>query len=176
VLAGAAVLTLVGCTSPGVLPPAASPSVSPVRSEQTAVPTAPSGCYTEPYGYWTITYAVDTWQPDANDEQVLHHISYPCALVLAGWPMGMEGPEAEFFEMREKQVPVELGDHVFQRSVLAATSAEAPYTAEVAYYLSEGDVFAHIVLVAGKEIYDRPQNLALCQEDAEVVVGTLSTQ
>lgn len=90
--------------------------------------------------------------------------------------MGMEGPEAELFEMREKQVPVELGDQVFLRSILAARSDQAPYAGEIAYYLSHGDVLAHIVLVLGKELYGEPEEVALCQQDAEAVVSTLSAQ
>jgi hypothetical protein len=90
--------------------------------------------------------------------------------------MGMEGPEAELFDMKEKQVPVELGDYVFLRSILAARSDQAPYTGEIAYYLSEGDVLVHIVLVLGKELYGRPEAVALCQQDVEAVVSTLSVE
>jgi hypothetical protein len=88
--------------------------------------------------------------------------------------MGMEGPEAELFEMKEQQLPAQLGDHVFLRSIIAAKSDQAPYPGEIAYYLSEGDVFAHIVLVLGKELYGEAEAVARCQQDAEAVVSTLS--
>jgi hypothetical protein len=147
-----------------------------MENEQTPSPTAPSGRYTEPGGYWSVVYRADTWQPDPEDESILHHASRDCGLVLAGWPMGMEGPEAEPFEMRERQVPVEVGDHVFLRSILAAKSDQAPYAGEIAYYLSEGDLWAHIVLVLGKDIYGNAEAVALCQQDAEAVVSTLSLE
>jgi hypothetical protein len=175
-VAVAACLLAAGCLSPSSPTPIPPPSPRTLEEEQTPAPALPSGRYTETRGYWSVTYGADRWQPDPEDDSILHHASLDCGLVLAGWPMGMEGPEAEFFEMREQQVPMGLGDHVFQRSILAAKSDQAPYSGEIAYYLSQGEVFAHIVLVLGKELYDKPEEIGLCQEDAEAVVSTLSTE
>jgi hypothetical protein len=167
-------LSLAGCA--GLMPrsPTETYTAQPTESSQASESGQQWGEYSDPRGFWTLAYPTDTWQPDSENEHILRHQVYSCALVLEGWPMGMEGPEAELFEMREKQVPVQLGGYVFQRSILAAKSDAAGYTAEIAYYLSEGDLFAHIVLVAGKELFDRPEELALCQRDAEAVVATLA--
>lgn len=172
-----AMLSSVACSLTITMPsPSAAPSAQPTEHVPTPPPPPASGRYTEPNGDWNVVYPGDTWRPNPDDDSVLHHASLDCGLVLAGWPMGMEGPEAELFEMREKQIPVELGDHVFLRSVLLARSDEAGYTGEIAYYLSEGEVYGHIVLVLGKELYDRPEAVARCQQDAEAVVSTLSVE
>lgn len=169
-LALAVVLSAAGCLSPATLSPTAAPSTEP--TEKVPSPT-PRGQYTDSSGHWMVAYSTGTWRRDAEDGSILHHTSLDCGLVLAGWPMGMEGPEAELFEMREKQVPVELGEHTFLRSILLARSDQAGYTGEIAYYLSEGELWAHIVLVLGKELYSHPEAVARCQQDAETVVSTL---
>jgi len=169
-------LSVVGCLGPGTPSSNPAPSVQPTENVQTPAPAPPSVRYIEPAGHWNVTYSRETWQPDPEDDSTLHHASLDCGLVLAGWPMGMEGPEAELFEMKEQQLPAQLGDYVFLRSILLAKSDEAPYTGEIAYYLSEGNVFAHIVLVLGKELHGKPEAVALCQQDAEAVVSTLSVE
>lgn len=153
-----------------------SPSAQATEHVPAAPPSLASGQYTEPAGHWSVGYRKDTWQTRPEDDSTLHHASLDCGLVLAGWPMGMEGPEAELFEMREQQIPVELGDHTFLRSILLATSDQAGCTGEIAYYLSEEEAFAHIVLVLGRELYGKPGAVARCQQDAEAVVSTLRVE
>jgi hypothetical protein len=172
-----AMLSSIACSVTVSLPSSTpSPSARPTGDLPTPPPPLASGQYTEHAGHWSVAFRKDTSQTYAEDDSTLTHASLDCGLVLAGWPMGMEGPEAEHFEMREQQIPVELGDHTFLRSILLATSDQAGYTGEIAYYLSEGEVFAHIVLVLGKELYGKPEVVARCQQDAEAVVSTLSVE
>jgi hypothetical protein len=166
------VLLSLAC-SVSVTLPSHTPSPSIETTDKVPSPT-PRGQYADPSGQWIVAYGTGTWRRDAEDGSILHHSSLDCGLVMAGWPMGMEGPEAELFEMREKQVPVELGEHTFLRSILLARSDQAGYTGEIAYYLSEDELWAHIVLVLGKELYGKPEDVARCQQDAEAIVSTLS--
>jgi hypothetical protein len=176
-LLASAVVPVLACSATITMPPPSpAPSAQPTERVPTPPPPLASGQYTEPAGHWSVAFRKDKWQTHPEDDSTLHHASLDCGLVLAGWPMGMEGPEAELFEMREQQTPVELGDRTFLRSILLATSDQAGYTGEIAYYLSEGEVFAHIVLLLGKELYGNPEVVARCQEDAEAVVSTLRVE
>lgn len=117
-------------------------------------------------GEFTVDYPTDKWQ---LDDSTLSHRSIPgCTLTVFADPHGLPFE----WETREYDVPVQLGEHQFLRRAWAVGSAAAPRF--VGYRLDEPGKDVLFDILGSEALDNNPSDFAVCQQDAEAVIATLT--
>jgi len=142
--------------------------ITPVKPAPTRHPALGSVSIMDSQGESSVDYSADKWQ---LDDRTLSHLSIPgCTLHVFVY----ETEEPLEWEMREYDVPVQLGEHLFLRYAWAVSSTAAPRF--VVYNLDEPGRDALFVLLGSPGLDDNPNDFAVCQEDAEAVIATLTIE
>lgn len=139
---------------------------TPLTPSSTRYPSLGSVWILDSQGESIVDYPTDKWQ---LDDTTLSHLSIPgCTLDVFAYGAGVPFE----WEMREYDVPVRLGEHLFLRRTWAVSSTAAPRL--VAYSLDEPrrDVLFHLLGSPGLD--EKPSDFAACQQDAEAVIATLT--
>jgi len=127
------------------------------------------GMIYDPDGTSSVDYPTDKWKLDGR---ILSYLSIPDCTLYVFVEAERAGVPSDW-EVREYDVPVRLGEHLFLRRTWAASSTAAPGL--VAYSLGElGATFSSFFLFASEPLFNKPNDFALCQEDAEAVLATLT--